>query len=362
MDSAAVVVGLARVRALRRWIHLRISRIPTLARLKAALQAEAQVAVAEERARRAEEANAAAAMLADLRAHSEAMAEVLAHLRTHENRAAVLVNMLRDRGAESAAAGAHLNKVAGELGELVRRTADMCLVLISIDDLARVLADTTSTRRAPSEVEPQTTGTEPAPAVSRAAPGEPEADPGNRGPRLRVGIRPSGFPSERWVEVYDKENQGPILVLDPRDVDERESTMAVLVHDAQTRAGEVLVECPPERPLRGHKRWVPRALMLGLDVTPTPVFAGRPRIKVAIQKGEFIMERSVSFNVGERTYALVVNAQRVDEAEGTMLVTVVSDDGRSVVVDLPGEAIHEGRRVHLPRDLVLDLPSPEGGT
>jgi hypothetical protein len=85
-------------------------------------------------------------------------------------------------------------------------------------------------------------------------------------------------------------------------------------------------------------------------------FAGKTRIKATIEPGVFTTERSVSFMAGERRYALFAGESTVDEGEGTMLVTVIAADGVQVLVDLPGEAIQGGRRVQIPREMVIDYP------
>lgn len=213
--------------------------------------------------------------------------------------------------------------------------------------------------------------------VSAAAPG----------PRMRADIRPSGFASDRIVAILD---QG--LTLDARDVDEREGTMRVEVLDATSRAEAVLVTFPAERIPRGPRLWVPRALVLDLENAPppapppapvetdgdrgginpgdplvvpatplAPLFEGKTRIKVKIEAGVFLSERSVSFDAGGRTYALFANENAIDAVEGTMLVDVVDDEGADddaqIMVDLPGEALDAGgRRVRIPRDVILGLP------
>jgi hypothetical protein len=82
-------------------------------------------------------------------------------------------------------------------------------------------------------------------------------------PRLRVDIRPSAFPSDRLV-VYGTAEQGESIVVDARDVFEREGTMPVDVLDATSRDGEamVLVQLPPERVPRGPRVWILRSLLV----------------------------------------------------------------------------------------------------
>jgi hypothetical protein len=82
-------------------------------------------------------------------------------------------------------------------------------------------------------------------------------------PRIRVEIHPSGFRSDRVI-YFSTVAWGESLLVDARDVDEREGTVDVEVIDAASRADEVLVAFPPERVLRGQRVWLPRALVLDI--------------------------------------------------------------------------------------------------
>jgi hypothetical protein len=88
-------------------------------------------------------------------------------------------------------------------------------------------------------------------------------------PRIRADVRPSGFGSDR-VACYGTAERGESIVVDARDVDEREGTLRVEVVDAASRADEVLVQLPPERVPRGPHVWLPRGLVLDLASASSP--------------------------------------------------------------------------------------------
>lgn len=76
------------------------------------------------------------------------------------------------------------------------------------------------------------------------------------------------------------------------------------------------------------------------------------RIRVTIQPGGFPSERTVSFDAGGRSYALVVDA--VDVApDGTLLVYVVDQRNGEALVDLPRDTFTSGSRVRVPASALL---------
>lgn len=79
------------------------------------------------------------------------------------------------------------------------------------------------------------------------------------------------------------------------------------------------------------------------------------KIRVHVEPGVFRSERSVSFNAGGQTYAMLVDEQDV---EGDLLnVMVLGESQGEVWIDLPREAIRGGRRVKLPRSSLIFEPS-----
>jgi hypothetical protein len=94
-------------------------------------------------------------------------------------------------------------------------------------------------------------------------------------PRMRVDIRRSSFLSDRVV-CYGTE-RGESLVVDARDVDEREGTVRVEVVDAASFTDRVLVHLPPEHVPRGPLG-AARGALLPVGA-PRSTVAHRPQVE-----------------------------------------------------------------------------------
>lgn len=77
----------------------------------------------------------------------------------------------------------------------------------------------------------------------------------------------------------------------------------------------------------------------------------KARIRVDVGPGVFSSERSVSFQAGEISYAMLVDAE--DVCDNTIPVSVLGEVGSDVWVDLPRETINAGRRVRIPRECLM---------
>lgn len=79
----------------------------------------------------------------------------------------------------------------------------------------------------------------------------------------------------------------------------------------------------------------------------------RRRIKVAkVGQGLFASERSVTLQVGEDIYNLIVDEHDV-QPDDTLEVTVVAAEGDQALVDLPRETFTSGNRIRVPTSALL---------
>jgi hypothetical protein len=70
------------------------------------------------------------------------------------------------------------------------------------------------------------------------------------------------------------------------------------------------------------------------------------RIRVKVEQGMFPSERTVSFQIGGKSYTLIVDAADV---QGDMLTVYVVEQGeREALVDLPRETFTTGNRIRIP--------------
>jgi hypothetical protein len=110
-------------------------------------------------------------------------------------------------------------------------------------------------------------------AVPRASldPAAPASEapplPASEGPRVRVDITRMTFPSERAVLLPTGGPLNELLVVDARDVDEREGTMPVVVLDMRPDVVQVGV---PIAPRSHHRVWISRALVIDCPPDPPP--------------------------------------------------------------------------------------------
>ena len=77
---------------------------------------------------------------------------------------------------------------------------------------------------------------------------------------------------------------------------------------------------------------------------------GMGKLKVTVGEGVFSSERAASFNVGEKSYTLLVDTSELDG--DSLKVRIVGSSSESVVIELPSDT-PSGRRVIVPRRLVL---------
>jgi len=75
------------------------------------------------------------------------------------------------------------------------------------------------------------------------------------------------------------------------------------------------------------------------------------RIRVDVKPGVFSSERSVSFQAGGRSYSMLVDES--DVHGDTMDVRVIGERNGEVLVDLPRETMHSGKRVVLPKTFLV---------
>ena len=57
-----------------------------------------------------------------------------------------------------------------------------------------------------------------------------------------------------------------------------------------------------------------------------------------------------SFTVGGRKYVATVDAALIDEKENSMRALIIADVGKGILVDLPGESLSAGSRIHIGED------------
>ncbi len=77
----------------------------------------------------------------------------------------------------------------------------------------------------------------------------------------------------------------------------------------------------------------------------------RGRIRVRVQPGMFKSERSVSFQVGDQAYNLIVDQS--DVQNDTLSVYVVERRGEEAVIDLPRDTFTSGNRILVPASYLV---------
>lgn len=90
-------------------------------------------------------------------------------------------------------------------------------------------------------------------------------------------------------------------------------------------------------------------------------FAGKPRIKVTILSRANEGMHYATLQVDPQPIYFFAHEDDVDTAEGTMLVSVVENDGPYVYVDLPARTLRTKRRMRIPLEMVIDYQPGKGG-
>lgn len=75
------------------------------------------------------------------------------------------------------------------------------------------------------------------------------------------------------------------------------------------------------------------------------------KLKVKVDPGIFSTERSVSFDLDGRRYAILVDLSELDGDE--LLVRIVEASDERLVIELPSAPPSGGKRVIVPRSVVL---------
>jgi hypothetical protein len=75
------------------------------------------------------------------------------------------------------------------------------------------------------------------------------------------------------------------------------------------------------------------------------------RIRVTVGPGTFSSERSVSFEVNGKQYALIVD--QADIQGDFLKVYVVAQTDEEAVIDLPRDTFTSGNRIRIPRAALL---------
>ena len=79
----------------------------------------------------------------------------------------------------------------------------------------------------------------------------------------------------------------------------------------------------------------------------------RGRLRVdQIGKGIFSTERSVSFEIGDYSYNLIVDEEDVRDSDRTLAVDVLGERGDRYLIDLPRETFTSGSRIFVPKSRV----------
>ena len=79
----------------------------------------------------------------------------------------------------------------------------------------------------------------------------------------------------------------------------------------------------------------------------------KSRIRVQeVGPGVFSRERSVSFQVGDKHYTLIVDQDDVGE-DNTLAVNVIAEGEHEALIDLPRDTFTTGNRIRIPKHYLV---------
>ncbi len=89
-----------------------------------------------------------------------------------------------------------------------------------------------------------------------------------------------------------------------------------------------------------------------------PTWRSKPEpvsIKVELLGKDWSGRLLASFTVGGKKYVATVDAALIDEKTNSMRALIIADVGRGFLVDLPGESLSAGSRIHIGKDELRKL-------